>query len=187
MSAVVDDEDGGNLMASAAFNGGDDGRLRGGGKAAGAKRKTQTQQSNGGGGGHRTPSDAFRRAKRRWQGVCEISAMVPQWGYGGCSVVGAAAVVHPWGAGGGVVAHRCWRGVSGAFQRAGRWLWRWRQHVNGTMVGAFLGRRVVAAHPWVGGGVLAMVGCRRHWRQLVGNNSTTNLTVVEVEARQRQQ
>jgi hypothetical protein len=125
-------------------------------------------------------------AKRRWQGVCEISAMAPQWGYGGCNVVGAAAVVHPWGAGGGVAAHRCWRGVSGAFQRAGRWLWRWRQHVNGTMVGAFLGRRVVAAHPWVGGSVLAMLGRRRHWRQLVGNNSTTNLTVVEVEARQRQ-
>ena len=60
----------------------------------------QTQQSNEGGGGLRTPSDAFRCAKRRWWGVCGMSAMAPSAGLWECSVVGAAAAVHLWGAGG---------------------------------------------------------------------------------------
>ena len=60
----------------------------------------QTQQSNEGGGGLRTPSDAFRRAKRRWWGVCGMSAMAPLAGLWECSIVGAAAAVHLWGAGG---------------------------------------------------------------------------------------
>jgi hypothetical protein len=59
----------------------------------------QTQQSNEGGGGLRTPSDAFRRAKRWWWGVCRMSAMAPLEGPWECSVVGAAAAVHLWGAG----------------------------------------------------------------------------------------
>jgi len=75
-------------------------------------------------------------------------------------------------------AHRRWRGVGGAFRRAGCWQRRWRQHVSGTMVGALSGRWAVAAQPWVGGGELAMMG--RRWRRL-GNNSTTNLTVMEVK------
>ena len=54
----------------------------------------QTQQSNEGGGGLQTPSDAFRRAKRRWWGVCGMSAMAPSAGLWECSVVGS------WGAGG---------------------------------------------------------------------------------------
>jgi hypothetical protein len=60
----------------------------------------QTQQSNEGGGGLRTPSDAFRRAKRWWWGVWGMSAMAPSTGLWECSVVGAAAAVHLWGAGG---------------------------------------------------------------------------------------
>ena len=62
--------------------------------------KAQTQQSNEGGGGLWTPSDAFRRSKRRWWGVCGMMEMAPLVGLWGCSVVGAAAVVHLWGAGG---------------------------------------------------------------------------------------
>ena len=45
-------------------------------------------------------------------------------------------------------------------------------------MGALSGRWAVAAQPWVGGGELAMMG--RRWRRL-GNNSTTNLTVMEVK------
>ncbi len=41
----------------------------------------------------------------------------------------------------------------------------------------------MAAHLWVGAGVFSMLG---RWRWLVGKNSTTNLNVVEVEARRRQ-
>ena len=63
-------------------------------------KAAQTQQSNEGGGGLRTPSDAFRRAKRRWWGVCGMSAMAPLAGLWECSVVGAAAAVHLWGPGG---------------------------------------------------------------------------------------
>jgi len=73
--AAVDDKSGGRSMAVGAFNDVDDGQLRGDGEAAGGKRKMQTQQSIEGGGGLRTPSDAFRRAKRRWRGVCGISVM----------------------------------------------------------------------------------------------------------------
>ena len=60
----------------------------------------QTQQSNEGGGGLWTPSDAFRRAKRRWWGVCGMMEMVPLVGLWGCSIVGAVVAVHLWGAGG---------------------------------------------------------------------------------------
>ncbi len=60
----------------------------------------QTQQSNEGGGSLWTPSDAFRRAKRWWWGVCGMLAMAPSAGLWECSVVGAAAAVHLWGAGG---------------------------------------------------------------------------------------
>ena len=63
-------------------------------------KAAQTQQSNEGGGGLRTPSNAFRRAKRRWWGVCGMSAMAPSVEIWECSVVGAAAAVHLWGAGG---------------------------------------------------------------------------------------
>ena len=60
----------------------------------------QTRQSNEGGGGLRMPSDAFRRAKRRWWGVCGMLVMSPSAGLWECSVVWAAAAVHLWGAGG---------------------------------------------------------------------------------------
>ena len=60
----------------------------------------QTQQSNEGGGSLWTPSDAFRRAKHRWWGVCGMSAMAPSVGLWEYSVVWAAAAVHLWGAGG---------------------------------------------------------------------------------------
>ena len=60
----------------------------------------QTPQSNEGGGGLRTPFDAFRRAKRRWWGVCGMSAIAPSAGLWECSVVGAVAAMHLWGAGG---------------------------------------------------------------------------------------
>jgi hypothetical protein len=63
-------------------------------------KAAQTQQSNEGGGGLWTPSDALRHAKRRWWGVCGMSAMVPLAGLWGCRVAGAAAAVHLWGAGG---------------------------------------------------------------------------------------
>ena len=62
-------------------------------------KAAQTQQSNKGGGGLRTPSDAFRRGKRRWWGVCRVSVMAPSAGLWECSVVRAAAAVHLWGAG----------------------------------------------------------------------------------------
>ena len=62
------------------------------------------------------PSDAFRGAKRRWWGVCGVSAMAPLAGLWECSVVWAAAVVH---LGAQAAAHRRWRGVGGAFRCAG--------------------------------------------------------------------
>jgi hypothetical protein len=123
--------------------------------AAGVKRKMQIQKSNDGGGSIRMPSDPFRRVKHRWQGVCGMSAMVPWWGYGGAALLGQwRRCIH----GAHMVVYCCWRGVGAAFRCAGRWQRRWRQHVSGTMVGALLGRRAVAAHLWVGGGVVAMLG-----------------------------
>ena len=88
LTAAVDNESGGHSMAVGAFYVGNDGRLQGG-------------TSNEGGGGLRTPSNAFRRVKRRWWGVRGMLVMAPLAGLWECSVVGAAAVVvHLWGAGG---------------------------------------------------------------------------------------
>jgi hypothetical protein len=96
------------------------------------ERKTQRRM--------RRPLDALRRFPTHKASVTGRlrdvgdGALAGLWG---CSVVGAATVLHPWGAGGSV--------LGGAFQRVGRWLRRWRQHLSRTMVGALSGRRAVAA------------------------------------------
>ena len=104
-------------------------------------------------------------------------------GLWGCSIVGAAEVVHPWGAGGGAsLLEGCRRRLPTRRALAVALVAARQRDYGGGAVGAVGGGRwAVAAHPWVGGGKLAMLGCRR---RRLGNNWTTNLTVME--ARQRQ-
>jgi hypothetical protein len=65
---------------------------------------------DGNDGGKAASSDAFRRVKRRWWGVCGMSVMAPSAGLWECSVDGAAAAVHLWGAGGSASSlEGCWR------------------------------------------------------------------------------
>ena len=63
------------------------------------------------------PFDTFRRAKRRWRGVCGMSAMAPRQGYRGAALLARQPrwCIH----GAQAAAHHPWRGVGGAFQRAG--------------------------------------------------------------------
>ncbi len=102
-------------------------------------------------------------------------------GLWGCSVVGAAAAVHPWGpvSSSSLLEVHQWRLPT-------RWQRCWRKHISGTLVGALSGRWVVAAYPWVGGGVKQQsrrVGKRKTmgnmgWKRPGGwggqDNKTTN-------------
>ena len=61
------------------------------------------------------PSNAFRCAKRWWQGVCRMSVMAPRQGYGGAALPGQRRRCIN---GAQVAVHRRWRGVGGAFRCA---------------------------------------------------------------------
>jgi len=92
LTTVVDDEGGGHSMAAGVFYVGGGVLCRQRWPTARRRRLNNQMKEEA------TPSNAFRRAKRRWWGVCGMSAMAPSAGLWECRVVGAAAAVHLWGA-----------------------------------------------------------------------------------------